>query len=51
MSDYLKYLPLTDDLYEFGRKHRSGAGDMILSDLRSETAALGDDARMQISEE
>lgn len=51
MGDYLKYLPLTDDLYEFVRRHRSGVGDPILADLRSETVALGDDARMQISEE
>ncbi len=51
MSDYLKYLPLDDELYEFMRRQRSGAGDPILSDLREETAALGDDARMQISEE
>ena len=51
MSEYLKYLPLTDELYEFTRNHRSGAGDPILTDLREETAALGDDARMQISEE
>jgi len=51
MSDYLKYLPLTDELYDFVRRHRSGIGDPILADLRSETAGLGDDARMQISEE
>ena len=51
MSDYLKYLPLNDELYEFMRRQRSGAGDPILADLREETASLGDDARMQISEE
>ena len=51
MSDYLKYLPLNDELYEFMRRQRSGAGDSILASLREETAALGDDAHMQISEE
>ena len=51
MSDYLKYLPLNDELYEFARSHRSGVGDPILTALREETATLGDDARMQISEE
>ncbi|MGE4549925.1 MAG: class I SAM-dependent methyltransferase, partial [Opitutales bacterium] len=51
MSEYLKYLSLDDRLFEFMRCHRSGAGDSILADLREETATLGDDARMQISEE
>jgi len=51
VSDYLKYLPLNDELYEFMRRQRSGAGDPVLAALREETAALGDDARMQISEE
>ena len=51
MSDYLKYLPLNDELYEFARSHRSGIDDPILTALREETATLGDDARMQISEE
>ena len=51
MSDYLKYLPLNDELYEFMRGQRSGAGDPVLAALREETASLGDDARMQISEE
>ena len=51
MSDYLKYLPLNDELYEFARSHRSGIHDPILTALREETATLGDDARMQISEE
>ena len=51
MSDYLKYLPLNDELYEFARSHRSGARDPILTALREETVTLGDDARMQISEE
>ena len=51
VSDYLKYLPLNDELYEFMRRQRSGAGDPVLAALREETAALGDDSRMQISEE
>jgi caffeoyl-CoA O-methyltransferase len=51
VSDYLKYLPLNDDLYEFARSHRSGIHDPILTALREETATLGDDARMQVSEE
>ena len=51
MSDYLKYLPLNDELYEFARSHRSGLSDPILTALREETATLGEDARMQISEE
>ena len=51
MGDYLKYLPLTDELYDFARRHRSDADDALLAELREETSALGDDARMQISEE
>jgi caffeoyl-CoA O-methyltransferase len=51
VSDYLKYLPLNDELYEFARSHRSGVHDPILTALREETATLGEDARMQISEE
>ena len=51
MSDYLKYLPLNDELYEFASSHRSGVNDKILAALREETATLGEDARMQISEE
>lgn len=51
MTDYLKYLPLNNELYEFMRTQRSGAGDPVLAALRQETASLGDDARMQISEE
>jgi caffeoyl-CoA O-methyltransferase len=51
MSAYLKYLPLNDELYEFMRRQRSGAGDPVLAALREETASLGDDSRMQISEE
>ncbi|MBU63593.1 MAG: SAM-dependent methyltransferase [Opitutae bacterium] len=51
MSDYLKYLSLNDELYEFARSHRSGIHDPILTALREETATLGEDARKQISEE
>tara|TARA_B100000579_G_C22794064_1_gene836105 strand:+ start:358 stop:1023 length:666 start_codon:yes stop_codon:yes gene_type:complete len=51
VSHYLKYLSLNDELYEFARSHRSGIDDPILTALLEETATLGDDARMQISEE
>jgi len=47
----LKYLPLNDTLYRYLCRCHSDAGDPILRALREETAALGDDARMQISEE
>ncbi|MBI2925015.1 MAG: class I SAM-dependent methyltransferase [Verrucomicrobia bacterium] len=46
-----KYLPLNDTLYRYVCRCRSEAGDPVLRALREETAALGDDARMQISEE
>ncbi len=46
-----KYLPLDDQLYRYVCDHRSHAHDPILAALRQETAALGDDARMQISQE
>ena len=47
----LKYTELTPPLYEYMLKQRSGAGDPLLARLRAETASLGDDSRMQISEE
>jgi caffeoyl-CoA O-methyltransferase len=47
----LKYLQLNDRLYEYLCRHRSGTADPVLRALREQTAALGDDARMQISEE
>lgn len=47
----LKYLTLDDSLYRYLCDCRSDAGDALLERLRDETAALGDDARMQISAE
>jgi len=47
----MKYLSLNDDLYNYATRWRSDADDTVLQDLREETAALGDDARMQISVE
>lgn len=47
----MKYLALNDDLYRYVCRHRSGSSDPVLESLRLETAALGDDARMQISPE
>ena len=46
-----KYLQLNDELFDYVCAHRSGADDSVLDALRNETATLGDDARMQISEE
>jgi caffeoyl-CoA O-methyltransferase len=47
----MKYLSLNDDLYQYLCRQRSDADDPILKALRKETEALGDDARMQISQE
>jgi len=47
----LKYVPLTDSLYKYVCSCRSNAGDPVLQALRTETDKLGDDSRMQISEE
>jgi caffeoyl-CoA O-methyltransferase len=47
----LKYVPLTDSLYGYVTTCRSNARDPVLQALRSETEKLGDDSRMQISEE
>lgn len=47
----MKYLSLNDELYNYATRWRSDANDTVLQDLRKETAALGDDARMQISVE
>lgn len=46
-----KYLPLNDALYDYVCRHRSSADDPLLAELRAETEALGDEARMQISQE
>ncbi len=45
----LKYLALNDPLYRYLAGCRSHADDPVLAALREETAAMGDDARMQIS--
>ena len=47
----MKYLSLNDELYGYLCRQRSEAGDPVLTALRQETEALGDDARMQISQE
>lgn len=47
----MKYVSLNDDLYQYLCRHRSDAEDPVLNALRKETEALGDDARMQISQE
>src|SRR5262245_7962063 len=47
----LKYLPLDDALYSYLCACRSHANDPVLEGLRSETDALGDISRMQISPE
>ena len=47
----LKYLSLTDPLYRYLCRCRSDADDPILEALRKETEALGEDSKMQISQE
>ena len=47
----MKYTALTDPLHQYVCRHRTGAADNALQRLRRETLALGDEARMQISEE
>ena len=47
----MKYLALNDELYQYLCRQRSNAADPILNSLRQETEALGDDAKMQISQE
>lgn len=47
----MKYLTLDDGLYQYVCRHRTRADDPILNALRKETEALGDDAKMQISQE
>src|SRR4051812_31192745 len=46
-----KYVTLNDTLYDYILRQRSGAEDPLLEDLRRETEALGDLARMLISAE
>jgi caffeoyl-CoA O-methyltransferase len=47
----LKYIALTDKLFEYVCRHRSDQDDPVLEALRKETDALGDISRMQISPE
>jgi caffeoyl-CoA O-methyltransferase len=47
----LKYIGLTDGLYRYLINCRSHSSDAVLQALRSETDALGDISKMQISEE
>lgn len=51
MANRLKYVPLDDAIHRYVCAHRSNAGDPLLQELRRVTAALGDDSRMQISED
>jgi caffeoyl-CoA O-methyltransferase len=44
-----KYTQLTDDLYDYLVRQRSGANDPILEALRAETMKLGDVSQMAIS--
>lgn len=46
-----KYVALNDSLYDYVAQHRSRALDPILDELRRETEALGDLAKMLISPE
>jgi caffeoyl-CoA O-methyltransferase len=46
-----KYVALNDLLYDYVVRHRSRAADPLLDELRAETEALGDIARMLISRE
>jgi caffeoyl-CoA O-methyltransferase len=46
-----KYVTLNDALYDYVLECRSQTGDPLLSQLRTETEALGDIARMLISRE
>jgi caffeoyl-CoA O-methyltransferase len=46
-----KYVALNDALYDYIVRHRSGAIDPVLDELRRETESLGDLAKMLISPE
>jgi predicted O-methyltransferase YrrM len=46
-----KYVALNDALYDYIVRHRSGAVDPVLDELRRETESLGEVARMLISPE
>lgn len=47
----LKYLSLTDPVYEYLLSASTSSRDTVLRELRDETAGLGEIARMQISPE
>ena len=47
----LKYVALTDQLYDYVSRHRSHLVDPLLQELRAETESLGEAARMLISAE
>lgn len=46
-----KFTAVTQELYDYIIRHRSGAGDPVLDALRRETEMLGDVSRMLISRE
>ena len=46
-----KYVALNDSLYDYVARHRSRVVDPVLDELRTETEALGDLAKMLISPE
>jgi caffeoyl-CoA O-methyltransferase len=46
-----KYVKLNDALYDYVVRHRSRVVDPLLDELRAETEALGDIARMLVSRE
>jgi len=43
-----KYIPLTDDIYDYVAAQRSNAFDPVLNALRMDTEAFGESARMMI---
>lgn len=51
MAERLKYVPIDDDVHRYVCTHRSNADDPLLAELRRVTDELGDESRMQISEE
>ncbi|PZR76786.1 MAG: SAM-dependent methyltransferase [Chthoniobacterales bacterium] len=51
MAPTPKYVRLNDELYHYILRHRSRSVDPLLDELRAETEALGDIARMLISRE
>jgi len=51
MANRLKYVPLDDSIHRYVCIHRSNSTDPLLRELQEATTALGDDSRMQISED